>query len=102
MYSTFVFVLRLYVQVTALTVVKGKDERYLTMLYNDNDAITLPTLPLSHFVPSGRAATVFNKLVRQEDDSGVNHLWKGEMWPAQVSLIHARHVQNTRGAGANN
>lgn len=42
---------------------------------------------------------VFNK---QEDDSGVNHLWKGEMWPAQLGLIHARHVQNTRGAGANN
>lgn len=39
---------------------------------------------------------VFNKLVSQEDDSGVNHLWKGEMWPARVGLIHARHVQNTR------
>lgn len=39
---------------------------------------------------------------RQEDDSGVNHLWKGEMWPARVGLIRARHEQNTRGAGANN
>lgn len=45
---------------------------------------------------------VFNKPVGQEDDSGVNHLGKGEMWPARVGLIHARHVQNTRGAGANN
>lgn len=39
---------------------------------------------------------------RQEDDSGVNHLRKGEMWPARVGLIHARHVQDSRGAGANN
>lgn len=30
-----------------------------------------------------------------EDASGVNHLWKGEMWPARVALIRARHVQNT-------
>lgn len=30
-----------------------------------------------------------------EDASGVNHLWKGEMWPARVALIRARHVRNT-------
>lgn len=61
-------------------------------------------LPPSPPLPNGREQLqgVFNKLARQEDDSGVNHLWKGEMWPARVGLIHARHVQNTRGAGANN
>lgn len=66
----------------------------------DNDAIASPPAQLLH---NGRAEKgVFNKLERLEDDSGVNHLWKGEMWPARVDLIHARHVQNTRGAGANN
>lgn len=58
----------------------------------------MPTL----FIMGEQLKGVFNKLERQEDDSGVNHLWKGEMWPARVDLIHARHVQNTRGAGANN
>lgn len=84
---------------------KRRDDRYITMLFNDNnnDVIMLPTLPLSPFSLMGEQLRgMFNKLVRQEDDSGVNHLWKGEMWPAQVGLIHARHVQNTRGAGANN
>ncbi len=63
-----------------------------------------PALPPFPLLPNGREQLqgVFNKLVRQEDDSGVNHLWKGEMRPARVGLIHARHVQNTRGAGANN
>lgn len=63
----------------------------------DNDAIILPPHPQFQWESSYRVCST-----KQEDDSGVNHLWKGEMWPARVSLIHARHVQNTRGAGANN
>lgn len=39
---------------------------------------------------------VLDKLVRQEDDSGVNHLWKGEMLPARVGLIHARRAEHQR------
>lgn len=62
----------------------------------DNEPVLLPVPSCSN----GRAVRVHS--IRQEDDSGVNHLWKGEMWPARVGLIHARHVQNTRGAGANN
>lgn len=63
---------------------------------------TPPSLVATFFLMVEQLQGVFNMLVGQDDDSGVNHLWKGEMWPARVGLIHARHVQNTRGAGANN
>ncbi len=67
---------------------------------DDNDAIILP---LFLVFPMGvQLQGLLNELTVQEDDSRVNHFWKGEMWPARVGLIHARHVQNTRGAGANN
>lgn len=38
---------------------------------------------------------VLGGALRSKDASGVNHLWKGEMWPARVALIRARHVRNT-------
>lgn len=46
-------------------------------------------------MPRPLTVSVLGGAPSSKDASGVNHLWKGEMWPARVALIRARHVRNT-------
>lgn len=80
----------------------GDVEQLIMIVMPSRPAAVLSSSPCSFFLKGEQLKSVLHKPERQEDDSGVNHLRKGEMWRAQVGLIRARHVRNTRGAGANN
>lgn len=78
---------KIYRTVQRLNGSERNDERYITMALMTIIMVMVPLPPhcCPHlFLMGEKLQGVFDRQVSQEDDSGVNHLWKGEMWPARV------------------